>query len=92
VVHQQVQAVQNQAYYTVASPLVTNDPSSGIPQQYFASGHLMNPAEIESKLGSHELASYYASLDDYLKHRGFKDDVDVTLRNYYENVTHEGSQ
>jgi hypothetical protein len=88
--HRSIQDEQNLAYYTVAGPLIANDPNSHIPPQYFApDGHLMSPTEIENNkdLGPHELANYYASLNAYLGHRGLGSDVDVKFRDSYENVT-----
>ncbi|SRX94552.1 hypothetical protein MSP7336_02809 [Mycobacterium shimoidei] len=88
--HRSIQDEQNLAYYTIASPLIANDPNSHIPAQYFApDGHLLSPTEIQNSenLGSGELASYYASLNEYLEQHGLGSDVDVKFRDSYENVT-----
>jgi hypothetical protein len=59
----------SQANYLLAKALLSSDPNSGIPAEYFSGGTLMSPTEISEKLGAEAVAGYDDSLRTYLTNR-----------------------
>jgi hypothetical protein len=59
----------SQANFLLAKALLSSDPNSGIPAEYFSGGTLMSPTEISGKLGADAVAGYDDSLRTYLTNR-----------------------
>src|SRR5258705_658730 len=59
----------SQANFPLAKALLSSDPNSGIPVEYFSGGTLMSPTEISGKLGADAVAGYDDSLRTYLTNR-----------------------